>query len=66
MEEIIESYVVSGIPGSNIPRLMKELNLNEEAFNEFMEGQTVGAVGGEALVYVDDIIRFAKNLPIID
>jgi hypothetical protein len=62
----IERFTIYGVPASSIPALMKELNLNEDKFNEFMECQTAGYVGGEAIYYVDDIERFANNLPCID
>lgn len=66
MEDIIKKYTVTGVPASLIPQLMKELNLNEKKFNEFMFGQTVGLVGNEALYYVGDIERFINNKKVID
>lgn len=63
---IIGRYTVSGVPASSIGLLMQELNLNENKFYDFMAGQTVGVVGGEALYYVCDIYRFIKGLSVID
>jgi hypothetical protein len=66
MYETVLSYTVSGVPASSIGLLMKELNLNESKFYDFMAGQIVGVIGGEALYYVCDIHRFIKNLSVID
>ena len=66
MKDIIDKYTVSGVPESAIPELMKELNLNEIKFWDFMNGQTVGGIGGEAIIWPEDILRFAKGLPVID
>lgn len=62
--KIIDSYTVTGIPFSSLPRLCKELNINEEGLHEYLQGQTMGLVGGEGLVYPHDIIRYLRRLPV--
>jgi hypothetical protein len=46
--------------------MCKDLNINEDALNEFLVGQTMGVVGGEPMVYPYDIKRFINGLPNID
>ena len=60
---MINKYIISGVPSSSIPALCKEFNVNESAFYEFMNGQTVGVIGNEAIYYECDIIRFLRGLP---
>ena len=64
--ELVESYTVTGIPGSSISRMLKEMGLSESRFNKFMAGQTCGLVGGETMYYPWDVERFVKRLPVID
>lgn len=64
--KLVERFAVYGVPASSIPNLMKELNLNESKFYEFMSNQTVVGVGGEAIYYIEDIMRFINDLPVID
>ena len=62
----IQQFIVSGIPERSIPALMKELNLNEEKFNEYMRGQTALLVGDEVIYYTCDIINFIEGNPVFD
>lgn len=63
---IIEKYTVYGVPLSSLKRMCKELEINEDLLHEYLNGQTMGLIGGESLIYVDDIVRFIKRLPVID
>jgi hypothetical protein len=65
-QEIIRQYTVTGVPRSMIPMMCKELNINEDKLTEWLNGQTCGLVGGEAMIYPWDIERFIRNLPVID
>lgn len=62
----IQQYIISGIPERAIPALMKELNLNEEKFKEYMRGQTALLVGDEVIYYTCDIINFIEGNPVFD
>ena len=65
--KIVESYANKyGVPASCIQEMLKELNVNEDRFNENMRGQTAALIGGEVYTYPSDIIRFLKGLPVID
>ena len=68
MKKLIKKYATSkyGVPESNIPNLMKELNRNVSDFYHYMRGQTCADVDGECVYYTHDIERFVNNLPIID
>lgn len=65
-EDIVKSYVVSGIPMSSVEAMCDELNVSEKRLTEFMNGQTMAMVGGEGLLYEWDVMRFIKGLPVID
>ena len=65
-DTIVDRYTVSGVPMSSLGRMCKDLNINEDALNEFLVGQTMGVVGGEPMVYPYDIKRFINGLPNID
>lgn len=65
-EEIINKYTIAGVPKSSLPSLCKDLNINEDRLREFLNGQTTALIGGEPVIYVEDIIRFVKGLPVID
>ncbi len=66
MNKIIQKYEIHGVPDRNIAGLMKELNLNERKFYEYICGQTALLVGDEVIYYSGDIERFIQGLPVID
>lgn len=67
-EEIVNSYVVSGVPGECISLMFNELKIKdgEMMFMDFMGGKTVSGVGGKALYNKENIMRFIRSLPIMD
>lgn len=65
-EKIVSKYVVSGIPMSCVKAMCDELNVNEKRLMEYMNGQTMGMIGNEGVIYEWDIMRFIKGLPNID
>lgn len=65
-EEIVKKYVVRGIPMSSVKMMCEDLDIDEKELMKFMNGQTMGLVGGEGLLYEWDVIRFIKGLPVID
>ena len=62
-EQVIDSYTVRGVPMSLIPVMCKELKISEKKLMSWLNGQTMGLVGGEGLVYPWDIKRFINGLP---
>ena len=65
-QKIIEQYAIYGVAKPQIKELMKELNLDEKDFYEYMFGQTCGLVGDIQVYYVHDILMFANGLKCID
>ena len=63
---IVDKYVVSGIPASSIKAMCKELNVNKDKLNEFLNGQTMAMIGNEGIIYSTDVKRFIRGLPVID
>ena len=66
IENLVNKYVVSGVPESSIKGLMFEANRSVEKFKYYMADQTVACVGDESLYYVGDVIRFLENKEVID
>ena len=62
----VDRFVIQGVPYSSLPALCKELGADETALKEYLNGQTMGLVGNEPLVYPWDIKRFLRKLPVID
>ncbi len=63
---IVARFTIEGVPMSLLPAMCKELNINSDRLNEFLNGQTMAVIGNESVVYVGDIMRFIRGLPVID
>lgn len=59
--EIINKYIISGIPYDYIPTLCKELGINEGGLCKHLEGQTMMAVPSRSLVFESDIEDYINN-----
>jgi hypothetical protein len=60
--QIIASYTISGVPVSSLPNLCKDLNINQDKLNEYLQGQTVMAIGNEAIIFATDIEKFVAGI----
>jgi hypothetical protein len=60
--QIIASYTISGVPASSLPNLCKDLNINQNKLNEYIQGQTVMAIGNEAIIFATDIEKFVAGV----
>lgn len=61
-EQIIESYCVPKvITRSSMELLFKEINMNLENFDEWMDGQTMFGIGEETCYFYDDVARFVNS-----
>lgn len=65
-DEIVDNYTIHGVPISLIPAMCKELKISEKKLMKWLNGQTMGLVGGEGVVYPWDIKRFIRGLKCID
>ncbi len=62
--KLIESGSIRGYAMSNIKEVLSKEKYN--SFKKWIYGQTVGIYKGEDLVYVYDLDRFLKGLPVLD
>ena len=64
--EIMERYVIQGVPYSSLPRMCREAKISYPKLMKYLRVQTMAIVGGEGVVYSWDIERFINGLPCID
>ena len=62
-EEIVNHYTREGVPMSSLKRMCREAKISYPKLCKFLNGQTMGLIGNEPIVYPGDIIRFIKGLP---
>lgn len=65
-EQIIDNFVVSGVPFSLLKQMCKEANISYPKLKKWLGGQTCALVGNETLIYPWDIKRFISNSLIWD
>lgn len=65
-EYLIDQYTVSGVPMDSIKDMCKQLGISESKLMKWLNGQTMGVVGGVGMVYPWDLKRFINGLPVVD
>lgn len=61
--EIAARFEVRGIPSTSLTMMCRKAKISLPKLHKFLYGQTMGVVGGVAMVYLPDIERFIKGLP---
>ena len=61
-EEIVDRYTTTGVQGSSMKSMCREAKISYPKLVEFLQGQTMGMVGKEPMIYPWDIKRFIAIL----
>lgn len=60
-QQILKSYVVSGVPSSLISLMCKEMRISEKKLNKWLNGQTMALIGNETVIYTYDLERYLNK-----
>jgi len=63
---IVNNYTIQGVPESLLKKMCRDARISYPKLMKELTGQTMALVGNEGVIYPSDIIRFIKNLPVID